>query len=169
MTMAEDLAPRIEARPRPADRRVSPVNPVAAMTAATTPAMEPPAMYPEATRTPRSPRSFAIFSSLELFPTRYAMKPPRSTAVLSWIGQVHPEGEGERRHARRGEDHRDDDAEREENPLDPRSAPHEPDDDLAHRGGLRRRHLLGAELIRAREEHHGEGAGRRRDEHARGT
>ena len=80
--------------------------------------------------------------------------------------EVHPEGEGERRHADERENHRDDDAEGEENPLDPRSAPHEPDDDLVHRRGLRRRHLLRAELVRAPEEHHREGARRRRDEHA---
>ena len=79
--------------------------------------------------------------------------------------KIHPESERERRHADEREDHRNDDAEREQNPLDPRPASHEPDDDLAHRGRLGSRHLLGAELERAREKHHRESAGGRRDEH----
>ena len=69
------------------------------MTAATTPAIEPPAMYPEATRTPLSPRSLAILPVLCALPDEIRDDSAEEDRRVELDREVHPEREGERRHA----------------------------------------------------------------------
>ncbi len=92
---------------------------IALAMASNTPMMAPPAINPEAIRTPRSVRAL---TSASLSPRLVAADEPGQDAAqqhrrVELHGQVHAEGEGQRRNAGHAQDQREQDAEAEEVPL----------------------------------------------------